>query len=112
MSRRVAPLGTRLVALIAQHPGIPPKRMAVLLRATRTSVWRALRHLRAAGLLEYNTLDETWSLMPISATSRAFSENISRVLPQPLGAQTQHNAITKCNTDDKTRVVSRDVDRQ
>jgi hypothetical protein len=109
MSRRVAPLGTRLVALISQHPGIPPKRMAVILGATRPSVWRALRLLRAAHVLEYNTIDELWSIMPIPASNRGNSNNFPRVLPQALSAHTQHTWINKTNTDDNSRLSCPDV---
>ena len=111
MARRVAPLGTRLVALIAQHPGIPPKRMAVLLNATRPSIWRALRLLRSACVLEYNNIDETWSIMPISASIRSNSANFSRVLPPTTSAHTQHTCITKTSTDDISRVGSPDAGR-
>jgi hypothetical protein len=36
--------------------------MAYLLEATRPSVWRQLRFLRATGLLAYDEKEETWAL--------------------------------------------------
>ena len=73
---RKALLAPRLVALIAQAPGLTPKRMAILLQANRESVWRQLRSLRKTGVLIYDDANETWTLVIIpGAGKRNFVEN-------------------------------------
>ncbi len=96
---RKALLAPRLVALIAQAPGLTPKRMAVLLKVRLDSVWRMLRVLRKTSVLIYDDANETWTLVAIpGAGKRNFMENC----PGPscdTVTMTQHTGVVISNSD-------------